>query len=135
MAVSWHSRWMSTRCSVRRLLTAALLSQAMVIQALLLSWGGALAVTGEFTGGLGVICSDASKSRGSGGTEPRGKPDAHGDCLSACLTSHAAAKLPDHASLFAQSAVYARVSIPAETPLLERSGLQAFLARAPPLLT
>lgn len=125
---------MSVRCSVRRLLTVILLSQAMVIQALLLSWGGARAVAGEVTGELGAICSGVSESRGSGGTEPPGKPDAHQDCLTACLTGHVAAKLPDDASLSVQSANYARVLIPAETPLLERSGVQAFLARAPPSL-
>ena len=107
----------------------------MVIQALLLSWGGALAVAGEAAGGLGAICSGISESRGSGGTEPPGKPDGHRDCLSACLTGHAAANLPDHASLVVQSANYARVSIPAETALLKGSGIQAFLARAPPALT
>ncbi len=126
---------MSARYSVRRLLTVILLSQAMVIQALLLSWGGALAVAGEVPGGLGAICSGVSGSRGSGGTEPPDRPDAHQDCLGVCLTGHAAAKLPDHASPFAQSADYARVSIPAEMPLLEGSGIRAFLARGPPTLT
>lgn len=127
---------MYARYSVRRLLTTVLLSQALVIQALLLSWGGALGVAGEFTGESGVLCSGAAaESRGSGGTEPRGRPDTHRSCLDACLTGHIATKPPDHASLFVQSAVYARVSIPAETPLLERSGIQAFLARGPPTLT
>ncbi len=126
---------MSAGYPVRRFLVAVVLSQAMVIQALLLSWGGALAVAGEFTGGLGVICSGASVSRGSSGTEAPGRPDTHRDCLDACLAGHAAAKLPDHPSLFVRSAVYARISIPAETPLLERSGTRAFLARGPPTLT
>jgi len=103
----------------------------MVIQALLLSWGGALAVAGEAAGGVGAICSGISESRGSGGTGP---PGGHQDCLSACLTG-AAANLPDHAPLVVQSANYARVSIPAETALLKGSGIQAFLARAPPALT
>ncbi len=126
---------MSTRYSFRRLVTAALLSQAMVIQALLLSWGGALSVAGELTGGLGVICSGVSESRGTGETEPPAKPDTHRDCLDACLAGRAAAKLPDHASLFVQPTAYARVSIPAEAPPLERAGTRAFLARGPPTLT
>lgn len=134
MATSWHSRWMSARYSVRRLLIVVLLSQAMVIQALLLSWGGALAVAGEFTSELGLICSGASDARGSGGNTPPAGPDTHRDCLDACQAGHTAAQLPDYAALLMQSADYAQVSIPAET-LLERSGLQAFLARAPPLLT
>ncbi len=54
-AVPWHSRWMSARYSVRRLLVALALSQALALQALLLSWSGALAVTGQFTSGLGDI--------------------------------------------------------------------------------
>lgn len=126
---------MSVRYPARRLLIAILLSQAMVIQALLLSWSGALAVAGEPASGLGIICSGASESRGSGGTEPLDKPDAHRDCLNACLTGHAAAKLPEYVSLSVHFANYARVSIPAETPLLEGSGIQAFRARAPPSLT
>lgn len=125
---------MFARNSVRQLLTVVLLSQAMVIQALLLSWGGALAVAGEVTGGLAAICSGVSDSRGSGGTEPPGGPDTHRDCLSACLMGHTAAKPPDHAALSVQSATYARGSVPAETPVLEESGIQAFLARAPPSL-
>ena len=125
---------MSVRYSVRRFLAVALLSQAMVLQALLLSWGGALAVAGEVTGGLGAICLGVSESRGSGGTEQPGKPDTHRDCLAACLTGHAAAKLPDQASLSTQFANYTRVSTSVEAPLLEGAEIRAFLARAPPSL-
>jgi hypothetical protein len=124
---------MSARYSVRRLVAAALLSQALVIQTLLLSWGGALAGVGDVTGRLGVLCSGAPVSQGSGGTGVPGGPDTHRDCLNACLAAHAAAKLPDHISPFARPAGYARVSIPVEAPLLERSGTRAFLARAPPM--
>ncbi len=125
---------MSARRSVRRLLTVSLLSQVLVIQALLLSWGGALAVADELAGGLGVICSGVTENRGSGGTEPPGRPDVHRDCLGACLTAHAAAMLPDYASLSVQFGSYVLVSVPAGTPLLRGSGIQAFLARAPPSL-
>jgi hypothetical protein len=126
---------MSARYSLRRLLVALALSQALALQALLLSWGGALAVSGEFAGGLGFICSGLSESRGAGGNEPPARPDTHKNCFDACLTAPAVAKLPDPASLFVRPAVYAQVSVPAETPLLEISGTRAFLARAPPMLT
>ncbi|CAN5350197.1 hypothetical protein BH10PSE10_BH10PSE10_19800 [soil metagenome] len=125
---------MSTRYSVRRLLVALAVSQALALQALLLSWGGALAVAGEFTRGLGLICASQSGSQGAGGTESQGHPNSHQDCLNACLAGQAIAKLPEPVLLFTRRAVYAQVSIPTETPLLMRSGAPAFLARAPPMI-
>jgi hypothetical protein len=127
---------MTARYSFRRLLVALALSQALALQALLLSWGGALAIAGEFLdGGFGLICSSLSESRGTGGTEPPARPAAHKDCFDVCLTGQAVTKPPGSASLFVRPAVYAQVSVTVETPPREKSGMGAFLARAPPMLT
>lgn len=127
---------MTARYSLRRLLIALALSQVLALQALPLSWGGALATAGEFAGGgFGVLCSSLLESGGAGGTEPPVQPVPHKDCFDACLTGQALIKPLDSASLFVEPAVYAEVSVVAETPPRERSGMRAFLARAPPMLT
>lgn len=128
---------MTARYSLRRLLVALALSQVLALQALLLSWGGALATAGEFAGGgFGVLCSSLLESGGAAGTEPPVQPPVpHKDCFDACLIGQALIKPPDSASLFVEPAVYAEVSVVAETSPRERSGMRAFLARAPPMLT
>lgn len=127
---------MTARYSFRRLLVVLALSQALALQVLLLSWSGALATAGEFAGsGLGVLCSSSSESRGAGGTEPPVRPASHNECFDACLTGQAVIKPPESASLFLRPAVYAQVSVAAETAPRETSGIRAFLARAPPMLT
>lgn len=123
---------MATRYSVRRLVTAVLLSQAMVLQTLLLSWAGTAAVAGGIAGGLGLICSGTSESRG---TELPAKPDTHRDCLDACLTCHGVGNLPDGPPLCPSMVACVWVPIPIGRPLVETSGTRAFLPRGPPTLT
>lgn len=134
-AASWHSRSMATRYSFRRLVAAILLSQAMVLQTLLVSWVGTTAFAGQFAGGWGSICSGLSEGRGGGGTELPARPDTHRDCLDACLTCHGIGKLPDEILLRPSVIASAWVPVPIETALLETSGPRAFLPRGPPALT
>lgn len=133
-AAPWHSRWMSRRFSVRRLVVALVLSQALALQAMLLGWGGALAVASGIGGGPAFICTGVLDGRSSGGREQPASPERHTDCLDVCLAGQALATVPDPGSLVAVPVGYAEVSIPADTPLLEAGESPAFSARAPPIL-
>lgn len=134
-AASWHSRSMATRYSFRRLVAVILLSQAMVLQTLLVSWVGTTAFAGQFAGGWDSICSGISESRGGDGTESPAKPPTHRDCLDACLMCHGIGKLPDETLVRPGVIASAWVPVPIETALLEISGPRAFLPRGPPALT
>jgi hypothetical protein len=122
---------MRHRHALRRFLVALLLSQALVVQGLLLAWSGALALTGA---DVGAICSaaDAAESHGAGGGPGPAQPSHH-DCLSACVAGHAAGAVVrvEFSRRAATSLQPARLS-EATPPSL--SGVHGFLARAPPVL-
>lgn len=128
-ATAWHSRWMRDSYSVRRLLLTIVLSQAMVIQALLAVWSGTQAIAGVASG-ISVICSGAISS---GGSEP-GQPNTPHDCFSACLAGQIAAP-PDRMVLLTYATAYARMSASRQAALPEIERQLAFSARAPPKLT
>lgn len=133
-SLAWHSRQMLHRSPVRQLLLTIVLSQVLVIQGLLLTWGGTLAIAGG-TGGLGAICYGA-KLQSDGETE-RG-PREHGphhDCLSACLMNHTTAPPPDKGISQASPTLYAPPAVSRETALIAILREPVFLARAPPMLT
>lgn len=125
---------MRNRYPTRRLLLCLVLAQALAVQALLLAWSGAQAAAGPASVLFGVICSGASEGLGSGGTEGPAIPAGYQDCLGVCLAAHAAAPPPEQAAFRAASAITTRLFIPCDAPMLERSGMRAFLARAPPAL-
>ena len=125
---------MSGRRSVHGLLAVIVLSQVLVLQALLLSWSGALAFAGQLAGDIGSNCTRNSEGRGSGDTEFPGGPEQHLNCLDACLAGQVMAELPDTTGFMARSVIYVGVSFPATEPLSEIVGLLAFSARAPPTL-
>jgi len=116
-------------------MVALVLSQALALQALLVAWGGALAVGGSTPTGLGSLCSSLSAGTESGNGTQSPQPDRHSDCVGACLTGHATTKLPGAFSLLERPAIYTRALMPGETELSGRSEKRAFLARAPPILT
>jgi len=126
---------MRDRYSVRRLLLTIVLSQALVIQGLLLAWNGALAIAGGTAGDLGGICfGSVSAPAGADGSPLKSNP--HHDCRSACLMGHVAGEpSDDRIPSLARFTAYAlflvsRDKIP---PAVLRK--PAFLARAPPMLT
>lgn len=122
---------MRDRYSVRRLLLTLVLSQAMMIQALLLVWSSAQAGA---MGGLSTICSGTmSPVRTAGGTDP-GQRSAPHDCLSACLAGQMAAPA-DRMVLLARPMTYAQVLVARQSALPEIEREPAFSARAPPKLT
>lgn len=125
------------RHSARRLLLIFLLSQGMVIQALLLAWNGATAVAGEIAGGSNPICyASTLASRDVGTDEPVPlKPGAHRDCLSACLTGDAGAQPVEQPELSGRPAVHVLAPERYGELLLAGLAAQAFLARGPPMLT
>lgn len=121
---------MPDRHSVRRLLLTIVLSQAMVIQVLLVAWSSTQAAAGAVNGLSTSICSSTISS---GGTQPD-QPGTPHDCFSACLAAQMDAP-PDLTVLLPYDTTYARISASrqAELPAIE---LQlAFSARAPPKLT
>lgn len=126
---AWHSRWMRDRYSVCRLLLTLALSQAMVIQALLVVWSGAQAAAGV-AGGVSAICSGKITP---GRTEP-GQPSAPHDCFSACLAGQIAAP-PDRMVLRTHATAYERMSASRQLALPEIERQLAFSARSPPKLT
>lgn len=132
---AWHSRWMRNRYSTHRLAWCLVLSQVLALQAMILAWSGTQAIAGGPAGVFGVVCYGAASDREAGGTEPPIKPAGHQDCLGACVAGHAAAASPGQPTLCVNFSVYGRILMPTEAPLLERSGTQVFLARAPPMLT
>lgn len=126
---------MSTRYPVRRFLLIVLLSQAMVIQALLLGWSGARAVAGQLEGGIGPVCAASHPWGNGGGPGKPGNPTAHHDCLSACLAGPSATNLPEQTSLKPERPVaFLRQALPLKAVRRGMSELRAFLARAPPVL-
>jgi len=131
-AAAWHSRGMRSRYSVRRLLLTIVLSQAMVIQALLVVWSGTQAVAGAVDG-LNAICSGTMSSvRTAGGTAPGQQGEPH-DCFSACLAGQMAAP-SDRMVLLTYATAYARMSASRQVALPEIERQLAFSARAPPTL-
>ncbi len=133
LARAWHSRWMRDRYSVRRLLLTLVLSQAMVIQALLLAWSGSQAAAGAVDGFSAICSGTISSVRAAGGTDP-GPPSAPHDCFSACLAGQMAAP-PDRVVLLTYATAYARMSASRQVALPEIERQLAFSARAPPRLT
>ncbi|MGL4441488.1 MAG: hypothetical protein ACRCUE_19725 [Bosea sp. (in: a-proteobacteria)] len=121
---------MRDRHLVRRLLLTIVLSQAMVIQALLVAWSSTQAAAGAASGISSPICSG---TRSSGGTEP-GQPGTPHDCFSACLAAQMGAPV-DLTVLLPHDTVYARMSASRQVALPEIERQLAFSARAPPTLT
>jgi hypothetical protein len=124
---------MSGRLFIRRLLTTLALSQVIALQALLLSWSGALAVASGFGGDPGFICAGTWDGRGSSGSELPGGPERHSTCLDVCLAGQLLAAVPDPDTLTVEAVAYAEVLIPAGTALSETGEVPAFSARAPPM--
>ncbi len=124
---------MRDRYSVRRLLLNLVLSQAMVIQGLLLAWSGSQAAAGAVDGFSAICSGTISPSRVVGGTEP-GQPVAPHDCFSACLAGQMAGP-PDRMVLPTYATAYGRVSVSRQVVLPEIERELAFSARAPPGLT
>ena len=135
LLVAWHSRWMASRFSIRRFMVAFVLSQVLALQALLVAWGGALAVGASTPTGIGFLCSSASADAEAGNGTQSPQPNKHSDCVAACLTGHTPTRLPGAFSLLERRSIYMRALMPGEAPLSERYERWAFLARAPPMLT
>lgn len=133
-APPWHSRWMRHRSALRRFLAVLLLSQAMVLEGLLLAWSGALvALTAGAAGAaVGTICS-AADSHGAGDGQEPAQPSAHHDCLSACVAGHAAG-MAVRVELSRRAAISFQPSRPSDATLPPLPGMRGFLARAPPML-
>lgn len=133
-AKAWHSRWMPDRHSVRRLLLIIVLSQTMVIQALLVAWSSTQAAAGALSGISASICSGTILLGGAaGGTEPA-QPGTPRDCFNACVAAQVAAP-PDRMMLLPYATAYARMSASRQMALPEIYRQLAFSARAPPRLT
>lgn len=129
-APAWHSRLMPTRGPHCRFLIALMLSHALVIQALLLGWSGALAA-GSRADGLGAICVVSGPLRSNDSDSGPVKPSEHHDCASACVSAQGTE--PPQPTLLARAhSDFTRVSLPAEAAWLRVSEAHAFSARAPP---
>lgn len=125
---------MRDRYPFRRLLLTIVLSQALVIQGLLLAWSGTLAFAGG-AGSLGTICSGAAPaSLNDTGGAPL-VPRAGHDCLSACLMSHTTGRASGEGGSLTLPTVYAHSAVSRETTLTAILREPVFLARAPPTLT
>lgn len=131
---AWHSRKMRDYYSLRRLLLTIVLSQALVIQGLLLAWTGTLAFAGG-AGGFGAICAGAAPASSNDDASGPLAPRADHDCLSACLMSHAAGGSFYESVSLALRMVYARSAASHEITVIAILREPGFLARAPPVLT
>jgi len=112
-----------------RLLAALVLSQTLVVQALLLGWSGALSAAGA---PAGSICTASDPLRTGSDNGPAVPPDHH-DCASACLAGQGA-EPPRLTSLANLQPGWTLIEIEPGGQLSASSRTAAFLARAPPAL-